>query len=1383
MKANKRLLRTRYRAPQSHDVVQEKMKRLIHILLAIMLAGSAFSQTIVYPEGGTALERLAAQEIRRYIYLRTGKKLPLRAMDILPAVGDVILVADNDHAMIRPLQNAIGHPTSPGGFILKTVANDGRRVLVITGHDSAATLHGAYRFAEHLGVGFDLAGDAIPDAKITLDITGFDEVGVPRFRTRGILPFHDFFAGPDLWNTEDYKAIIAQLPKLGMNFIGFHTYNTRYASQWARENDVRTGPEPTVWIGLPQDVNPDGTVSWSYAAHYAHTHRRKAWGLATWDTDHFHAGANLLFPTSGYGSDILGKALPADGDLLACNAVFNRAGALFNAAFSLARRLGVKTALGTELPLGLEPAGKGDIDPPEDWVRGMPVALQERLARLRKDPADPNVVKEIYKGIFTRIMRSHPLDYYWLWSYEIWSDGPGVTEKQIRAIKNDIALAQQALAELGNPFQIAHAGWRTGSVDNPGELEDVFPPEAPFYSQWGDAEGHDQLSAERIKWPGISLEQDWGLVQPQGGVYSAHEDISKAVEYECDGSIGNIWRTRILSPNIHGVKNLHWAYGPTGQTVARDLPADMWQWAEYIYRDWASRQFGPDASPLIATILSELDGEYPAPTGWEEDGPGEILRNAAPWARVQKQYDFVAELESLRSRIAGAGNLERFDYWLKTMQSLRLMGQYGCVRHDFERAMRRGDYTRALRHRIEMARLFERMVTLHVEKATNASDLGEIIHLELVNWKQLMMNRWDAKLAAGLGKPIPAEANPSQVYRGAPLIKVTPARSHVEAGESLVLRVLALGCTVPITLRYRVLGEEDYTAIPLTRVSRAVYQVAIPPQNHDFEYYIEARTPVGTARFPTTAPKMNQSVVVIHASETTRDHADEPRAVHKSETATAKQSDRAKPATAFIVPEWPSTPPDNEWVSYHLAHPGPHYANPGDPNGAIFFNGRYHLHYLLDIETDSEGLAWAHVSSADMVHWTWHPTVLIPSRQKHGMFSGSAFLTKQGQPAIIYHGGNGPDMNFISVALDNNLNQWGKPQVVHPWDPVENEPVNYDTWWDPDCWVMDDHYFALTGWGDPSLMKSQDLRTWVWMGELFHEDYDTKTLGGVSREEDVSCPNMFRIGGKWMLLNLSHRMGCRYYLGDFIDGKYLPTFHGRMNFHNRADDASRMTVHAPESLLTPDGRRVMWAWLQCDGSPSGIQSLPRELSLPADGILRIKPIRELESLRYNEIKKKNLRVTRQADYRFVEQQGNAVEFIVSFEPPLPKAFGVKMLTDPSDDHGITITAGRSRNDVEIRESFGARPNTIRPPFKLRAGEDLTLRVFIDNKVVEIFINDRQAAAAHTHEVVRANPSISLFTTDADVVVRELTAWNITSPFHEPPERSPVKGTGGNQETD
>ncbi len=45
-----------------------------------------------------------------------------------------------------------------------------------------------------------------------------------------------------------------------MNFIGLHTYPF---------HNKDLGPEPTVWIGLPEDVNADGTVKLSdYASWY-----------------------------------------------------------------------------------------------------------------------------------------------------------------------------------------------------------------------------------------------------------------------------------------------------------------------------------------------------------------------------------------------------------------------------------------------------------------------------------------------------------------------------------------------------------------------------------------------------------------------------------------------------------------------------------------------------------------------------------------------------------------------------------------------------------------------------------------------------------------------------------------------------------------------------------------------------------------------------------------------------------------------------------------------------------------------------------------------------------------------------------------------------------
>ena len=69
---------------------------------------------------------------------------------------------------------------------------------------------------------------------------------------------------------------------------------------------------------------------------------------------------------------------------------------------------------------------------------------------------------------------------------------------------------------------------------------------------------------------------------------------------------------------------------------------------------------------------------------------------------------------------------------------------------------------------------------------------------------------------------------------------------------------------------------------------------------------------------------------------------------------------------------------------------------------------------------------------------------------------------------------------------------------------------------------------------------------------------------------------------------------------------------------------------APESLLTPDGRRVMWAWLATLDEAINqrtIQFLPRELSLSESGGLRFRPLRELESLRCSAVTLNDLEVT------------------------------------------------------------------------------------------------------------------------------------------------------------
>src|SRR5688572_32815096 len=96
------------------------------------------------------------------------------------------------------------------------------------------------------------------------------------------------------------------------------------------------------------------------------------------------------------------------------------------------------------------------------------------------------------------------------------------------------------------------------------------------------------------------------------------------------------------------------------------------------------------------------------------------------------------------------------------------------------------------------------------------------------------------------------------------------------------------------------------------------------------------------------------------------------------------------------TPTRPSDPPA-DWLTFHLTHPSPEeWAH--DPNAIFFWAGRYHFHYVYPSE---DGLAYAHVSSPDLVYWSWHPTVVTPTVTAHGTLSGSVFVTKEGRPAIF----------------------------------------------------------------------------------------------------------------------------------------------------------------------------------------------------------------------------------------------------------------------------------------------------------------------------------------------------------------------------------------------
>ena len=111
--------------------------------------------------------------------------------------------------------------------------------------------------------------------------------------------------------------------------------------------------------------------------------------------------------------------------------------------------------------------------------------MKERLQAAGKNPADPAVVQEVYEGMFQRIAKTHPLDYYWLWTPRELDLEP-VTQQQIDAVMADFRAAIAAAKKVNAPFTLATCGWVLG------------PPQSPALVRQVAAEGHaDELHQPR----------------------------------------------------------------------------------------------------------------------------------------------------------------------------------------------------------------------------------------------------------------------------------------------------------------------------------------------------------------------------------------------------------------------------------------------------------------------------------------------------------------------------------------------------------------------------------------------------------------------------------------------------------------------------------------------------------------------------------------------------------------------------------------------------------------------------------------------------------------------------------------------------------------------
>ena len=115
--------------------------------------------------------------------------------------------------------------------------------------------------------------------------------------------------------------------------------------------------------------------------------------------------------------------------------------------------------------------------------------------------------------------------------------------------------------------------------------------------------------------------------------------------------------------------------------------------------------------------------------------------------------------------------------------------------------------------------------------------------------------------------------------------------------------------------------------------------------------------------------------------------------------------------------------------------------------------------------------------------------------------------------------------------------------------------------------------------------------------------------------------------------------------------------------------------------------------------------------------------------------------------------GDTMELEIVLDTPTAREYGIKVLCDEEGNNGLNISSGKGSKTLNV--------GYIDPPFELQEGEDLTLRIFVDKNMIEVFANDRQAALAW-HEYDPQDLQVRLFSKGGDLKVKRMSAWQVKS---------------------
>ncbi len=431
---------------------------------------------------------------------------------------------------------------------------------------------------------------------------------------------------------------------------------------------------------------------------------------------------------------------------------------------------------------------------------------------------------------------------------------------------------------------------------------------------------------------------------------------------------------------------------------------------------------------------------------------------------------------------------------------------------------------------------------------------------------------------------------------------------------------------------------------------------------------------------------------------------------------------------------------------YHLL-PAHNWMN--DPNGPIFFRGRYHMFHQYNPQAAIWGnMNWAHASSVDMIHWQHEPIALSPTPggpDRDGVFSGSAVLDK-GKPTMIYTTVAPPataaeatlrdgvhtwrETQCLAVAQDDDLRTWKKlPDPVIATPPAGIAVTGFRdpyVWREGNLWMLILGSGFLQKGGAILLYSSPDLRNWTYLHPLVQSSATgVKSVNPVDSGEMWECPDFFPLGNKHVLL-ISTMGKVRWKIGTYANQRFTPEKEGVVDWGS---------YYAAKTMLDAEGNRILWGWIpetrpEADliaAGWAGAMSLPRVLSLNSENELQMEvgpAVKQLRGAHVGMISE-TARVTRKKILDSFRVRDLAAEMI----------FEVRPKGDEFSFH-LQSEAGEPFLSISCSNKCGSRElriNNVTAPIP-GDGSALDLHLFLDGSVLEVFVNKTVSVTARIYEI-------------------------------------------------